>query len=117
GLDDRGDVGGVGGLTGARRVEVDAVDPRRALGLEPQRHLDRVVAVDDPRVEVALHQLHDLATEQVDGGEQVHQAATASRARATKLASMAMPVSPDFSGWNWVAMTVRRSTAATTSPP
>ena len=39
------------------------------------------------------------------------------RAEATKLASSARPVAPDFSGWNWAPHSVPRAASAATGPP
>ena len=78
------------GLAGAGCVEVDHVDPRHAGGLEAERDLDGVVGVHGLAVEVALHQLHDLAAAQVDGRVQVHQARP-SDTRSTKFCMNASP--------------------------
>ena len=78
----------------------------------------RVVAVDALAVEVALDELHDLPAAEVDRRIELHQAAEQRRAqRSTNAERTARPVRLDFSGWNWVAHTLPRSTAATTGPP
>lgn len=43
--------------------------------------------------------------------------ATYRQREPTQLASKAAPASPDFSGWNWVALSGPFSTAATNGPP
>ncbi len=69
---DRRDRRQVRRLTGARRVEVDHVDPPRAVGLEPARDRDRIRVVDGLGREVAPQQPHRVAAPQVDRGEEVY---------------------------------------------
>ena len=91
---------------------------RRAGGHERLGHRHRVVAVDPLAVEVALDELHDLAAAQVDRRVEVHQAAgRRPRSGRRTPGGPPRPVRLDFSGWNWVAHTLSRSTAATTGPP
>ena len=122
---DRTDHRTVHRLTGARRVEVDDVDPRRAGCGEGTRLRDGIVAVHRLAVVVTLVEPHTAATEQVDGGIQVHLVRSAASGPApghaaterTKLSRICKPVAPDFSGWNCMATTWSRCTAATTLPP
>ena len=100
-----------------RRVEVDHVDPRGARGLVVLGDRDRVVAIGGLAPEVALDQVHHASAAQVDGRVEVHQKRRARSHTATKLRSRCSPADPDFSGWNCVAHTLSRSTAATTGPP
>ena len=93
------------------------MDPRRAIGLERQGLTDRIVAVVGLAVVVALVQPDAAAAEQIDRRIEVHQPTSARRVSPTKLASSAMPAAPDFSGWNWVAITFPRWAIAVTSPP
>ena len=99
------------------RVEVDHVDPRGACGLVLLRDRYRVVAIGGLTPEVALDQVHHASAAQVDGRVEVHQKRRARSHTATKLRSRCSPADPDFSGWNCVAHTLSRSTAATTGPP
>ena len=111
----------VAGVAGAGGVEVDHVDPRRPGGGERPGLGDGVVAVHGLLPVVALVEAHAPPVAQVDRRvevEAVHHAASAAAvARPTKLRRMASPVRLDFSGWNWVAHSASRSTAATTGPP
>ena len=97
-------------------VEVDDVDPRRAGGLELLRHGHWVVVVGGLLLEVALCQPHDPPVAHIDGRVEIHRAQPRQHA-STKLRSSCSPADPDFSGWNCVAHTLPRSTAATTGPP
>ena len=63
---------GVHGPVTLGRVEVDDVDPRRALRCEVLGDRDRVVAVVGLAVEVAFGEAHDAAAAQIDGGIQIH---------------------------------------------
>ncbi len=96
--------------TGARRIEVDDVDPRGAAPGEPRRQLQRV-AVARLAIEVALGQPHGSAVAQIDRRVEDHAAS------ATKFDSRARPLRPDFSGWNWAPHRSPRATRAATGPP
>ncbi len=85
----------VGGLAGARRVEIDHVDPGGAGLGERAGHRHRVVAVDRLVGIVALPQPDATPGPEVDGRVQLHHA---SWLAATKLASSRIPACPDFSG-------------------
>jgi len=114
GRGDPGDEGAIHGITGARRVEVDDVQPRRTGVGERKRHGHRVVSVHRLAGVVALGQAHHLSSAQVDGRIQVD---AHDRTPSTKLRNRAKPLGPDFSGWNWVATTFpRRNTALSVAP-
>ncbi len=100
---------------GARCVEVDNVDPRCSAGDVARRQVDRV-AVPRLPVEIALGQTDRRSAAQVDGRKQLHHTG-AIVARATKLASSASPVVPDFSGWNWAPQSGPRVASAATGTP
>lgn len=53
----------------------------------------------------------------VDGRRRVVTRATYRQSDATQFSSRVAPASPDFSGWNWVALSGPFSTAATNGPP
>ena len=76
------------GSPGPRGVEVDDVDPRRALGAEVGGDGDRVVAVDRLGRVVALAQAHDVAAAQVDRRVQQRHAGTTDE-RADEVAEQA----------------------------
>ena len=77
---------------------------RARAGLDPApRGLERVVAVDGLRVEVALHEAHGLAVEDVDRrdrGRATHAVAPTRAQIAAKFSSSRSPCVEDFSGWN-----------------
>ena len=100
---------------GPRAVQVDHVQRARA-GLDPgQRGVERVVAVDGPRGEVALHEAHGLAVEDVDRRVEDH---AATRAQiAAKFSSSRSPCVEDFSGWNCTPNSGSRATADTNVVP
>src|SRR3954454_8807221 len=52
-----------------------------------------------------------------DGRRRVVTRATYRQSEATQFSSRAAPASPDFSGWNWVALSGPFSTAATNGSP
>ncbi len=114
GGDDAAQVLAVAGAAAEGGVEVDDVEPARALGGEAGGGLDRVAVAGrgpgDP-----LDQAGRLPVEQVDRREQLQ--GHAARTSETKLASRARPAAPDFSGWNWVPNRLPCSTAAAKRPP
>ncbi len=92
---------------------------RGTLGNEALGKLERVT-VAALIGEIPFAQPDRPPAAEVDRTEELHQiAGTPARAPAssTKLASMASPSVPDFSGWNWVPHTGPCSTAAVSSPP
>src|SRR5439155_14863132 len=95
-----------------RRVQVHHVQQRGAVGLEPPGHLYGVVAVDRLVGGVPAAQAHRPAAPKVDGRHDDHAATS-----FTKLSYRARPASPDFSGWNWVANSEPRATAAANTAP
>ena len=101
----------------ARGVEIDDVDPPRALRGEVTRDRDGIVAVNRFRVVVAAEQAHDLPFEHVDRRVQVHGHAAAAADAVTKFPSIARPTSPLFSGWNCVAHNGPCSIAAANRRP
>ena len=101
----------------ACRVEVDHVDPACAGRVEPARDRDRVVVVDGLVLVVAPGEAHDLSGTKVDRGIEVHQPSAGLATASTKLRSMRIPTSPDFSGWNCVAQSAPISTAAANRRP
>ncbi len=93
---------------GAGAVEVDDVQEARA-GLDPGAGgVERVGVVGRGVLEDALDQADRLAVHDVDRGVEDHACATA--ANWAKLRSMRSPSREDFSGWNWAAITLPRST-------
>src|SRR5665648_778429 len=98
-------------------IEVDDVEGLGALVLPETRQRDRVVAEHGDVVEVAAPQADGLAALDVDSREHDHEARTSILARSTKLASRLRPTRELFSGWNCIAHTLSRATAATTCPP
>ena len=62
----------VGRGPGAGGIEVDDVDPARALRGEVARDADGIRVVDGLRGEVAAEQAHRVAAAQVDGGIEVY---------------------------------------------
>src|SRR5581483_5938472 len=108
-----------------RAVEVDDMEPRRALARPALGHRDRIVAVRGLRREVALHEAHAAAAPEVDRRDRFEaafaHAGTATwsgrSAARTKLARIFKPTSWLFSGWNWVAKRASRATAAVNSSP
>src|SRR5262245_16465778 len=110
---DRTDEVGLRGPSGARAVEVDDVEPARARGGEPARHRDRIVAVDRLAVEGALPEADAAAAAQVERRIDRH----APRTTPTKLSSMRSPTCWLFSGWNWQAKTLSRTTLDANSSP
>ena len=132
--DDAGQQFGVGSAA-ERGVEIDEVDPLRAVVLPLQRGVPggrRTRSRYRPRP----GQAHGLAVGDVDGGKHeggreddhdghldvprpgasrgIDGQPTTSR---SQLRSTTAPASPDFSGWNWVAASAPFSTAATKSSP
>ena len=99
----------------ASGVEVDHVDPLGAGVDEAAGDEEGIVAVDGLPVEISLHQADASPSSEVDGGVEVHQPDRSTA--ATKLASSCNPTVLDFSGWNWVAHSESRPTAAVTVPP
>src|SRR5690606_35902086 len=94
-------------------VEVDEVDPLGAVALPRQRGLDRR-PVGGLGAGLALDESHGLAVGDVDGGQQLescHGGPLGHRV-VSQLRSSSAPASPDFSGWNWVALSGPFSTAA-----
>ena len=114
-------------LAGAGRVEVDDVDPGRALGLEGQGLGHRVVAVDGLAAVVALVEAHAPAVAQVDGRIELDQRAAAVRgsggdggAIAPRRRSSSAPAGrwpPTSRGGTGWPTALPRSTAAMTGPP
>ena len=89
---------------------------KRAPGLDPGLGgVERVGVVGGRVLEDALDQAHRLAVHDVDRGVEDH--ATATAASWAKLRSMRSPSREDFSGWNWLAMTLPRSTTETKRSP
>src|SRR5438477_3687203 len=127
GLHDGGDDLAVGRPAGTCRVEVHDVQPRGARARELTGDRDGVTPVDGLAGVVALHQTDATSLPEVYGGIEVQRrrqprppspgSHRTSPHTSAKLRSSPRPVPPDFSGWNWVAQTLPRSTAATTGPP
>ena len=81
-------------------------------GEECPRLGGRVGVVDCHLVVVALVQPHRLAAPQVNGRVKIH--TDSSPQSSAKARSIRSPVSPDFSGWNWVPYTSPLRTAPVT---
>src|SRR5579875_1148589 len=92
------------------------MDPLGSVALPGQRRLERV-AVARLASRGALHEPHGRTVGYVDGGQQFEGAPGAHDNVSSQFSSSAAPASPDFSGWNWVALTGPRSTAATNGSP
>ena len=124
-VDGAGDLGDDGAVDGAARCgrrrgrRRGSRSPRasaKVTGL-----LERVLVVHGLLGVVPLVETHAAAPQQVDGGEErpslhVHRRAGCGRPPRTRR-GRSSPTAPDFSGWNWVAHTGPRSTAAVTGPP
>src|SRR6185369_3639302 len=87
------------------------IDRRRVA--EPAAHLHRIVAVDGLAVEGALPETHAAAAAQVERRIDRH----APRTTPTKLSSSRSPTCWLFSGWNWQANTLSRTTLDANSWP
>ena len=98
---------------GTGRIEVDHVDPFGPALDVGGGQCQRIPVALLP-VEVALGQPYGSPVAQIDGWIQESRPHAAS---ATKFASRASPVRPDFSGWNWAPHRFRRATSAATGPP
>ena len=111
-------------LAGAGGVEVDDVDPRRARGLErerpgpPGRRRRRSRGRSRPgrgaRTGRRAGRWPGRAPSRQRSDQAVDGGATARRRSSSAAAGRCVA---DFSGWNCVAHTLPRSTAATTGPP
>src|SRR5207302_11214480 len=104
----------VGVAATARRIEIDDVNPARTGGVEASRHPDRIVVIDRLHAVVPAQQTHDHALAYVDRRIEVHDY---SPTDSTKLRSIRIPTSPDFSGWNCVAHRGPSSSAAANRRP
>src|SRR5262249_55006104 len=93
-------------------VEVDQVDPFGPGRLPGQRRRKRV-AVAGLGARRALYQPYRLTARHVHGGQQRE----AHVSVPSPFVSSAAPAAPDFSGWNWVAVSGPFSTAARNGPP
>lgn len=100
-------------VTGAGSIEVDHMDPGGAGLGEGTGDGNRIVAVDRLVGIVTLAQAHAASASNVDRGIHDHDG-TPNR---TTLCSSARPAAADFSGWNWVAITLPRSTIEATCTP
>ena len=98
----------------ARAVEVDDVQPRRAGRGPGSRDRDGIVAVHRLPVELALHEPDAAATAQVDRRIDDH---ARPRTTATKFSRRRSPTAWLFSGWNWQAKTLSRTTLEANSTP
>ncbi len=99
----------------ARAVEVDDEQvPRTRLDPRAGR-VEQVRVVRRRVLELAFDQPDGLAFHDVDRRVEDH--ATGTAARAAKFLSICKPSVEDFSGWNWAAMTLSRSTTLTNRSP
>src|SRR5262249_61864546 len=106
-------VAGRAGVPGSAAGEVVAVREGRARRDPRVRGFERIVVVRRRVLEAALHEADGLAVHDVDRRVEDHATAT----RAAKLRSRRSPSRDDFSGWNWVAITLPRSTTETKRSP
>ena len=79
-------------FAGARAVEIDQMRLACAALREGRERGGGIVRITRLAVEIALRQPHAATPDQVDGGEQDHDARNASRKR--------LPAADDRSGWN-----------------
>ena len=93
----------VDGLAAAGTVEVDHVQVARPRFDPGAGGGQRVGLVDRARGEVATHQAHRAAVEDVDRRIEPHRLLSVGAAAQmrVKLASRRRPAAEDFSGWNW----------------
>ena len=86
----------VGRFTGPGRVEVDDVDPARAVRFEATRDRDGILVVDGLGREVAAQEAHRVPVPQVDGREEVYSApfVEGSSALSTRTASRRQRATP-----------------------
>ena len=113
---DRGGDGGhhvaVHGLAGPSRVEVDDMDPRRAIGLEragpdrPDRRRSRSRGRSRPGTAGRSGRRADRSPDRDPSADRPRSAGGGEPRRSWRAARM--PAAPDFSGWNWVAITFPR---------
>src|SRR5207247_2073362 len=96
---------------GARAIQVDDVEPARARRLEATSDRHRIVAVHRLAVESALEEPHAAAAAEIDRGIDDH------ASWRTKLSSSRRPTCWLFSGWNWQAKTLSRTTLDANSGP
>ncbi len=64
----------IGRLSRARAIKVDHMNPCRTGILEGKRLFKRAIVVNGHPVVVALRETHNLATQDVNGGKQIHDA-------------------------------------------
>ena len=95
----------VPGLARPRAVEIDHVEPGRALPLPAHGGDHGVVLERGLAVVVALHQPDGAAVADVDCGVEDQ------AQMRVKFSSNARPAELDFSGWNWTPYSGGRSTA------
>src|SRR5207302_4183725 len=111
GADDLADQGGLGGSAAESAVEIHHVQARSPLRLPPAGHGHGIVGEDRLGFCATLMQAHAPAAAEVDGGNDQHQLRS-SRTKAAKFSSSFSPQRWLFSGWNCVAKSVPRPTAA-----
>ena len=114
-----GDDGRVHRVALKRAVQVDHVEVRRALARELPGLCHGVLVEHRRALEVALHHAHRGAVAQVDCGEELDHAATASPVRTppSQRPIRARPAVLDFSGWNCTPVTHPRPAAAVNDTP
>ena len=85
-------------MLAACTVQVYQVEASYAGILEPERHVQRIVAVGLADVVVTFGQAYALAVYYVNCRNYVH-----CSQMSRKFLRIRSPVAPLFSGWNWVA--------------
>jgi len=116
---DRADQVDMGRDAASGGVEVDHMDPGGPGVAKGASHGDRVIVIDRNLVIIALAKADTLATEQVDRriDDEIRIRHQSSSPPNTQPESSLRPLSPLFSGWNWVSRILSFCTAAANGTP
>ena len=98
-------------------VEIDDVQPPGTASRKPPRHLRGIISKHGLAGIVALQQSHALTAAKVDGGPEFHGLFSCGYVVMRKRRRSSMPAAWLFSGWNCVANSLPRATAAQNGPP